>query len=120
MDEGLRTALLDVLDAAEGERSLDTAFRLLSDAHVRYVLYYLSDRSSASLDELAGVVAGLEATERRSVATRTDHERIRIRLHHAVLPKLEENGVVEFDPGEETVTRVEDHPLGNRLEAPDR
>lgn len=83
----------------------DEVFTLLADPYARYVIYYLHAQSATTLDELAAVIAGLEATESKRVATPSDHERIHLRLYHVVLPKLETRGYLELDPDGQTVER---------------
>lgn len=105
MNEEWFEHLLD--ETGEDDRTLDEIFDLLSDRYVRHSLYYLFDRTSTSLDELADLVAGLEAVESDAITTPEDHERIRVRLYHVVLPKLDAHGYVEFDTDEHSVTRTE-------------
>lgn len=78
---------------------LDATFAALSDARRRHALYYLRDRESATLDELATVLAGwLNAREDGAgVATPDDRERVRAQLHHAQLPNLSAAGFVRYD-----------------------
>jgi hypothetical protein len=71
---------------------LDTAMDLLADRRRRYVLYYLREEGEADLDELADAVTRWEGQK-----TPEHRRRIVTELHHKHLPKLTENGVVEFD-----------------------
>ena len=98
---------LGALGDCESEAFWDEAFALLSDRLTRYVLYYLVDRSASDLETLADVVTGMEALETESVQTPTDHERNRIRLYHVTLPRLDDEGYVEFDASSRRVTAVE-------------
>ena len=97
---------LDVLRSLESELPLDELFNALADEYTRYTLYYLSDQPTVTLEQLADVVAGIEATTADAVATPADHGRIRIHLYHITIPRLEELGYVDFDPDEQTVTRA--------------
>ena len=79
---------------------------LLSNRSVRYALYYLSAESETSLDRLADIVTGLEATVDGDVGTPADREQIRIRLYHVTLPKLDDAGYLEFDTEDHTVGEI--------------
>ncbi|WP_134672133.1 DUF7344 domain-containing protein [Halorussus marinus] len=84
--------------ASEGGISptLDATLDLLSDRRRRYVLYTLRRHSSAmALDELAEAVAS------RDDDAETDH--VRTALYHSHLPRMENAGVVSFDPDSELV-----------------
>lgn len=70
---------------------LDRLFEVLADERRRRVLYYLrgSDDPPASVDALAERIADADGLPAERVATS---------LHHTHLPKLDESGVVAFDP----------------------
>lgn len=94
---------METIGGMEEEYPLDEIFRLLSDQYVRYTLDYLSASSTTSLDELTDVIAGLEAVEQEAIITPVEHDRIRIRLYHVVLPQLDECGFVQFDATDKTI-----------------
>lgn len=98
---------LDTIEAREAGIPGPAVFDVLASAHARYVLYYLAVESTASLEELASVVAGLEAMLSDSLASVEDHRRAKMNLVHAVLPKLEELGCLEFDRDEDVIIRLE-------------
>ena len=98
---------LDHLRTLEGEVQLSELFDVLSDEYARYTLYHLADQPSTTLERLTAVVAGIEATVTGAAVTLAAHGRIRIRLSHAVLPKLDELGYLEFDREDRTITRVQ-------------
>lgn len=81
-----------------GTNPVDTALRLLADDTRRYALALLSATPDgvASLSELVDCVAT------RSPAIE-DREEASIRLHHLVLPRLADAGVIDYDPRSETV-----------------
>lgn len=83
---------------------LDTIFEVLADDNCRYVLSYLKDMSDdvASRDELASHVDS-------HVPDSSTEERVTIALHHLMLPKLEDAGLLEYDPRSATV-RYWGHP----------
>lgn len=75
-------------------QAVSETFDVLSDHHRRYVLHYLSRRApQASLADLVDYVVD-RAPDRRS----GDRRHVAMSLHHAHLPKLEQHGLVEYDP----------------------
>lgn len=97
--------LIDELESMNRGELPDEAYELLADPGARHVLYYMTGEPSATLTELADVVAGLQATDEATVITAGDRDRIRVRLYHSVLPKLDAAGYVRFDPATRTVAR---------------
>lgn len=95
--------------------SLDEVHGVLSNPRYRYVVRYLHEHPTTRLDRLADVVAGAEAAATGGIATGTDRRDARISLHHAVLPKLDALGYVEYDPAEKTVARAAIPPAVNSL-----
>jgi len=75
----------------------------LTDRRNRVVLDYLSDRSTASLAELADHVAGVEPAPDRS-GPQGDRRESRIFLHHQGLPRLAACGFLEYDSEKREVT----------------
>lgn len=85
----------------------DTAERTTSNDGLRpddrtvAVLTRLRERGGpVELSELAAelVDQGRESDDRRDDGEATESERIRIRLHHADLPRLSDAGVIDYDP----------------------
>ena len=76
--------------------SSDEVLRLLANADARTVLAYVSSRPEATIDELATVVVGADVADDHRVATPADHTQARIRLHHTVLPWLEDCGFLTY------------------------
>lgn len=84
---------------------LDEVFDILSDRRRRYVLHYLADAPTGvvSLNDLADQVVRWE-TEYTDYSPPDDHrQRVVVDLHHVHLPKLDRNGVVDYDTRSETV-----------------
>lgn len=96
--------------ASSGEGSLDSAidkadnrmlnqtFDLLRNQQRRHVLetLYATGEKTLSTDDIADHVL-------TRVPDATDRDRVLIRLHHQTLPRLADDGVVEFDPRTDTV-----------------
>ncbi len=82
--------------------SLDLVFDILADQRRRYALYYLYGSSDgvATVDEIADHVVSLE-----EYGDSVDDHRLHVvtSLQHMHLPKLEDAGVLEYDPRSETV-----------------
>lgn len=94
----MNTDTPDVTDGyAGGDRGispqLDATLELLSDQRRRYVLYYLREQGSpVSIDELADQVTMWESDHA------ADRGQLLADLHHNQLPRLDDAGVVNFDP----------------------
>ncbi|WP_135824329.1 DUF7344 domain-containing protein [Halorussus ruber] len=86
--------------------SVSELFDALRRSNCRYALYYLQDRETATLAELATVVASW--TQARAadpeIVTPEDRQRVMVSLHHADLPALEDAGLVRYDFDSKTVT----------------
>ena len=84
------------LDATTEE--LNTLIRTITDEHARQVVTYFreTDETVVAFDDLVEYAAG-------NAGLPYDRDRIAIRLHHASLPNLAAGGVVEYDPGSQTV-----------------
>jgi hypothetical protein len=102
-------------DAVELPRSLDRVMELLSSSRRRAVLYYHLDPETrerapddpVSLDRLVDYLA-----EREFGADPADDDRTSLHtsLVHAHLPKLDDAGIVDYDPEARTV-RYHDNPV---------
>ena len=81
-------------DPRNRSESLDAHLSALAKAECRYVVYYFQRTTDdvASLGDLAAFVA---ANGGRT--TGGSNDRIRTRLHHRTLPKLDDFGVVDYD-----------------------
>jgi len=97
--------------------SLDTVFDLLSNAHRRYLLYYLLTIKGDVVEFEAAVnaVCKYEAagTDSDDYAT---FETIRMELHHSHLPKLAEAGVIDYDRRQGTIRATPTPPLEEWVE----
>ena len=82
----------------------DAVFRVLSDEYRRCVLYYLQERESATVDELATVLTGWTQAREDAfeIATPDGRREVEMTLHHFHLPRMDEAGFVryEYDSGE--------------------
>lgn len=89
----------------------EVAYDLLANERRRRVCELLAatDRDQLSLGELTDDVVRLGTPDGPTRAAR-QRRRIAIDLHHVQLPKLDDAGVVEYDPRGKTVYDL-DHPL---------
>jgi hypothetical protein len=84
--------------------TLSDLFRALSHPYRRVVLYYLRANGDASLDGLADCVTGWGESGPGADTDGEDYETVRVQLHHAHLPMLDEGGLVTYDAASEEVT----------------
>lgn len=84
----------------------EAVLRALATRQQRYALYYMLDHERATLGELADVLSGWQAVTDRTVTTAADHSSLRIGLYHTHLPRLDDAGLVAFDPTERVVDRA--------------
>lgn len=110
MDEWLDD-ISDLEALEEIDRSTDELLRLLSDPYVRTTITFLYDRPDTTLEQIAGVTAAKSASESERIATPQDYDRIRHRLYHSTLPRLDDHGLIAFDPDSKTIREI-DIPRG--------
>lgn len=80
-----------------GRPALDRVLEGLSRKYDRCVLYHLVDSEPAEFEELVNAVVAVKAEGTGTVPADVRKE-IRIELYHMRLPKLEDLGIIEFDP----------------------
>lgn len=92
-----------------GEFRLGSMLEALSHPTRRKVLVHLDSRDGeATLDELASDISGPYAVRdplRRS--SDRDHH-VKMELHHVHAPKLDAEGLVTYDPADQTVSITDD------------
>ena len=112
--EGLRTIRLPIPPHETPESALDAWLEVLADPRCRHVLHYFTRTAGqvATVDELATSLeaSGQIRTTRPEQAT---GDRATVTLHHTVLPKLDEAGVLDYDARTQTV-RYHEHPALER------
>lgn len=80
----------------------DRLYRALASRPRRRLLYYLLDSAEASVEELAEMLLGWEASGERTQAQQYD--RTIISLRHTHLPALADAGLLAYDPSTATAT----------------
>lgn len=84
--------------------TLDTVIELCRDRHCRIVLTVLAEeRRSLTVRDLTQFIVQHEHHTLLSEAPAEVVQEIQISLHHRYLPKLEANGVIEYDSERQVV-----------------
>jgi predicted transcriptional regulator len=86
------------------ELTADVAFDLLSNARRRYVLCYIRERGETSVRELSRYTAAWENDVTPVSVSSSQRKRVYTALHQTHLPRLDEYGIVTYDPDRGTVT----------------
>lgn len=91
---------------------LDVIFDVLRDSRRRYLLYHLHDvgESIVTFEEAVEAVCSYQRA-----ATGVDgvsRQQVRIDLIHAQFPRLEDAGVLEYDPRRAELYVLDERPLG--------
>ncbi len=88
--------------AADVELPSDDLFTILADGRRRTVLFHLRQHSAATLDELVDVLIEVGPEESGAI----DRDSVQTSLLHCHLPKLEDHGLVTYDPNERIVESI--------------
>lgn len=98
----------------DGSGSIDASFDALSDPCRRSLCRYAmrTETGPVTRDELTDYIAD-RATE--TATTDLDRRAIAMELHHVHLPKLDETGMIEYDP-QSGVAYVDRTTVAERLE----
>lgn len=89
----------DSASRRRGELTTDALLAVFSDVVRRTVLFHLRQHGAARLEELVDVLAQIDEYD----VGEDDRESIQTALLHVHLPKLEEKGLVTYDPDERVV-----------------
>jgi DNA-binding transcriptional ArsR family regulator len=82
----------------------DRRYRALANHERRRVLRYLVERGSATVEDLATLLVGWEATEDGETRRPAAHRRATVRLSHVHLPHLADAELVAYDREAGTVS----------------
>lgn len=88
----------------------DRFYRSLTAPRRRRLLYYLLGNGESTVDELASVLSGWEATTAGTMQTAADRSRIRLQLRHSHVPRLDKAGLVDYDADAGSVRLEPLHP----------
>lgn len=89
----------DKLDGG-GLSSLNRYFDALADPRRRHTLYYLNDHRTEpiTIDELARHVTAMETEYAPDTLVEADYADIKRELYHNHLPRLDDYGIIDYDP----------------------
>lgn len=91
------------------QSSDDRLYRALTSARRRRLLYLLFDEDEYTIETIATLLTGWEATETGTIQTADDRKRVLITLKHVHIPLLVEAELVAYDRQRETL-RIESFP----------
>lgn len=105
--------------SGQDDRSIDKLFGALADRRTRYVVYWLESQSVTviELDTLADSVAELEVEAELADDFADHRQKVPIDLHHKILPKLDDAGVLDYDSRLHTIRYWDDERMHNRISA---
>lgn len=83
---------------------IDEGLRSLAAPERRRILWYLQEHETATVTEIADLLAGWQAADTAAITGPDTHEQIEISLVHRHLPQLAEIGFVQYDATEGSVT----------------
>lgn len=88
----------------------DQFYRALAATQRRRLLYHLLAEKESTVEELATVLSGWEATTTGTMRTAADRSKLRLTLVHNHLPRLAEAGLIDYEPPDEAVQLTSLHP----------
>ncbi|WP_415378963.1 hypothetical protein [Halosimplex sp. TS25] len=89
----------------EGKLTAEARYDLLADGRRRLALAELAERAApVALGDLAEAVAAREEDDASPPVGAV--ERVAVSLHHVHLPRVEDHGVIDYDPAANRVERV--------------
>ena len=104
-DDGGTRAVPEV--STEPELSKDKIFHLLQTPRRRHVLRYLKENGGvAEMRDIAEQVAAWENETTVQALTSDERQRVYIPLYQSHLPKLDEEGIIEYNQSRGTVERT--------------
>lgn len=102
------TAIEETDDETDG-LTQDVAFTMLSCPRRRYILHYLMrEEREVSLRELSRQLAAWENDVDIDAVTHKQRMRVYTALRQSHLPKMDENGIVEFDSSAGSISLTDD------------
>lgn len=104
LEPSLSVPSLRWLGLGTGGLSQQDVFEILSNTRRRYAFHYLqSHDGAASLAELTDHVAAWEYDAPVGAVGSTERQRVYVSLRQTHLPRMDEAGVVTFDPAANTI-----------------
>jgi DNA-binding transcriptional ArsR family regulator len=103
-DRQPRDGTIVLADRQRTDSSVTMLFEVLASPYRRFILEHLSPQEEVSVDDLAQQLATWEVYRAKADKTDEAYRRIQHVLFHIHLPKLEDDGLVEYDHERGTVT----------------
>ena len=97
--------------AAPTRLSDDQFYRALRSVHRRRLLYYLLDNPESTVQEIATVLCGWQASTTGTMKTPEDRSDVLLVLKHNHLPRLADAEMVDYNPQNGTVHLESLHPF---------
>lgn len=91
---------------------LDDTLQILSEEHRRQIMYIMEEKENEVFDYEDLAEEMIDQGHLRD----EERERFQTQMSHAHLPKMEESGLVEYDPQSGTVHYVQDEDVEKLLE----
>ncbi|MFC6826272.1 DUF7344 domain-containing protein [Halopelagius fulvigenes] len=102
-------------DGASSDQPLRNYLAVLDDTDRRTVVSILAEEDApVSLSLLAESVAAETRNVSLDGPSRSERERLKIKLHHSHLPKLDEAGVLEYSPEDRLAVPTEETSSARR------
>lgn len=90
--------------------SEDQLYQVLTSNHRQRILYYLLEEQNSTVENLATVLSGWEATRTGTMQTPADRSELLVQLIHNHLPQLADMGLVDYEPHTGSVQIEPLHP----------
>jgi len=103
------TVPIEAEDDMDGDLEVDDVFHLLQNQRRRYALQYLqmADSDTVKMRDLAEKVAAWEHDTTVELLSSKQRQRVYIPLYQNHLPKLAEEGVIDYQQSRGVVTRLD-------------
>lgn len=102
---GMATDYIDERDADDGDVDQAALYDVLADQRRRYVLHYLKQEDGpVGVRELAEQVAAWENNKDPGELDSQERKRVYIALYQSHLSTLDDQGIVDYDESDSTVT----------------
>lgn len=97
------------ISAPDGATQQEMLADLLSDPHCKHLLVLLRERNGAAeVEDVSRDIVGRMTGAPADQVPANVERRVQTWLHHGLLPTLDEQGIVEFDPEQRTVALTDE------------
>lgn len=88
----------------------DQLYQALTSHQRRRILYYLLEEQDSTVEELATVLSGWEATTTGMMQRPADRSKLFLQLVHHHVPRLADVGLIDYEPHTGSVQLASLHP----------